>query len=343
MSILSPAKVFVGLDYHSAFVQVCALDPTGKQLVNQRCENSAGQIAATIRARVPESSAVFAAVEACCGAANLADELVARWGWSVDQAHPGYVNRLKQSPDKTDFGDARLLADLERVGYLPKVWTAPEEVRELRRIVRYRQQLAAEHRNHKLRISAALREVRLKPPATVNTWTKAWLSWLTSLELSSETRWIIERHLERLKSLKEEIKEVERRLARLVADDPLVARLQAQPGIGPITAVTVRAEIGRFDRFRTGKQLARFCGLSPRNASSGQKQADAGLIKAGNSQLRAVLIEAAQRLVRHEDRWLKLYTQLWRRGKPKCVALAAVANRWLRWLFHQMQPAQIAA
>ena len=52
-------------------------------------------------------------------------------------------------------------------------------------------------------------------------------------------------------------------------------KLLTMSGIGLVTAVTLRAEIGRFDRFRTGKQLARFCGLSPRNASSGQRQASA--------------------------------------------------------------------
>ena len=65
-----------------------------------------------------------AAIEACCGAANLADELIHRCQWSVDLAHAGYVARMKQSPDKTDYSDARLLADLERVGYLPRVWLA---------------------------------------------------------------------------------------------------------------------------------------------------------------------------------------------------------------------------
>ncbi len=49
---------------------------------------------------------------------------------------------MKQGPDKTDWGDARLLVDLVRVGYLPKVWLAPENIRELRRLVRYRQQRA---------------------------------------------------------------------------------------------------------------------------------------------------------------------------------------------------------
>jgi transposase len=335
--------VYVGLDYHSSFVQVCALDPQGRVLVNQRCENSAVAIAQAVRGRGGQEAAVFAAIEACCGAANLADELVARCGWSVDQAHPGYVNRLKQSPDKTDFGDARLLADLERVGYLPKVWTAPEEVRELRRLVRYRQQLVQERKNLKLRISAALREARLKAPAGVNAWTKAWLGWLERAELSRQARWIVQRQLARMTLLKQEIQEVEARLTETIANDPLVARLLSLPGIGLITAATIRAELGRFDRFRTGKQMARFCGLSPRNASSGQRQADAGLIRAGNPQLRAVLIEAAQRLVRHDPRWQQLFLQLVQRGKPKCVALAAVANRWVRWLFHQGQPASLAA
>jgi hypothetical protein len=109
-----------------------------------------------IRRFVGPDATVFAAIEACGGAADLADELIARAGWSVHLAHPGYVARIKQSPDKTDYSDARLLADLERVGYLPKVWLAPENIRELRRLVRYRQQLANQRRNVKLRIRALL-------------------------------------------------------------------------------------------------------------------------------------------------------------------------------------------
>jgi len=132
-------------------------------------------------------------------------------------------------------------------------------------------------------------------------------------------------------------------LAEVTADDPEVARLQEQPGIGPVTAWTLRAEIGRFDRFRSGKQLARFCGLSPRNASSGNRQADAGLIRAANPQLRATLIEAAHRLARFDPKWRTLGLRLRTAGKPGSVTAAAVANRWIRWLFHQMQPTAAAA
>jgi hypothetical protein len=49
------------------------------------------------------------AIESCNGAANLTEELIPRAGWSVSLAHPGYVKRRKQNPDKTDDSDARML------------------------------------------------------------------------------------------------------------------------------------------------------------------------------------------------------------------------------------------
>jgi transposase len=337
---MSDAPVYVGLDYHSHSVQVCILDREGKVLANRPCKDDWQAITAVV---ARHSATPRAAIEACTGAADLADELVAQAGWHVDLAHPGYVARLKQSPDKTDFSDARMLADLERVGYLPRVWLAPQEVRELRRVVRYRQQLVGERRSLKQRVGALLRDGRVpQPPAAA--WTVAWLAWLKAAEgLTEQTRWVVDRQLARLEWLKREIAAVEERLAGLTKDDPLVQRLLAMKGIGLVTAVTVRAEIGRFDRFRSGKQLARFCGLSPRNASSGQRQADAGLIKAGNPQLRTVLIEAAHRLMRYDERWAVLNASMRARGKPGSVVAAAVANRWVRWLYHQMQPERQAA
>jgi len=260
-----------------------------------------------------------------------------RAAWQVDLAHPGYVNRLKQSPDKTDFSDARLLADLVRVGYLPRVWLAPFVIRELRRVVRYRQQLVAQVRSNKLRIRGLLRENRAKLDG-ITPWTKKWILWLhTTEDVSPESHWVIEQLLRQIKQLQDDIVTVEERLSHLTADDPVVAGLLDQKGVGLITAVTLRAEIGRFDRFRSGKQLSRFCGLSPRNASSGNRQADAGLIKAGNPQLRTVLIELAHRLKRWDRRWAKLAFTMQMRDKKGSVIAAAVANRWVRWLFHQMQ------
>jgi transposase len=327
--------VFVGLDYHDSSVRVCVLDTDGSELANADRAND-WEAVATFAERFGRP--VRAAVESCCGAADLAEELVSRAGWSVHLAHPGYVRRMKQNPDKTDRQDAQVVADLERVGYLPRVWLAPQPIRELRQVVRYRSQLTQQRRATKLRLRALLREQRCHAPAGVNAWTKVWQQWVRcQAELSEQGRWLAERHLQELARLTAAIREVEQRLAQLTANDVEVQRLQQQPGIGPVTAWTIRAEVGHFDRFRTGKQLARFCGLSPRNASSGQRQADAGLIRAANPALRVVLIEAAHRLARCDPFWQKFAQRLRAGGKPGSVVAAAVANRWVRRLYHEMK------
>jgi transposase len=327
--------VFVGLDYHQDSVQVCVLDSQGKQLVNQSVANNAAAVAA---AATRHGRPQRVALEACCGAADLADELAAQENLPVELAHPGYVARLKQSPDKSDYSDGRLLADLVRVDYLPKVWLAPEATRQLRRLVRHRAQLVRRRRDVKLRMRALLRENRLRCESA-KAWRKAWLAWLEhEAPLSQSDRWLMEDHGAELLSLSQRIAQLEAKLKALTADDPVVARLLALPGVGLITALTLRAEIGRFDRFTTGKQLARFCGVTPRNASSGARQADAGLIKAGNPELRTVLIELAHRLIgRLQGRWADLAHGMLVRGKPKNVVVAAVANRWVRWLHHELR------
>lgn len=327
----------VGLDYATAFLQLCIMDPEGRMLENRKCGNDWREVHAAVVAKCGERVVVEAAIESCNGAADLAEELVSQAGWSVSLAHPGFVSRMKQNPDKTDWHDSRLLADLIRVKYLPRVWLAPGKVREFRRLVRFRRQLCGQRRDTKLRLGAMLREQRCRPPAKVTPWTKPWLAWLKGGSgLSEAASFVAERSLALLEHLAGEIRAVEKRLERLSEGDAIVARLLELPGVGPVTAWTLRAEVGRFDRFRNGKQLARFCGLSPCNASSGQKTADAGLIKAANPDLRAVLIEAAHRLARHDGRWKEFATGLRARGKPGSLVAAAVANRWIRWLYHRM-------
>lgn len=71
--------------------------------------------------------------------------------------------------------------------------------------------------------------------------------------------------------------------------------------------------------------------------------ADAGLVKAGRGALRTVLIQSAHRLCRYDERWRRLFESMRERGKPTSVAVAAVANRWVRWLFHRMNEQPAAA
>lgn len=327
--------LYVGIDYHQNSLQICAMQPDAKIILNQACPNDVGALHRLLLKHEPTE--IRAAIEACCGAANFADELSAHHQWSISLAHPGYVNRMKQTPDKTDFTDARMLADLTRVGYLPRVWLAPQPVRELRTIVRHRAALVEQRTRAKLRITALLRDQRIKAPQGINRWTKAWIHWLTtSAPLSAASMWVMNEHLDQISQLKDRIASSEQFLQKMTAEDPVVQRLIAMKAIGLVTACTLRAEIGQFDRFANGKQLSHFCGLSPRNVSSGQRQADAGLINTSSRLLRTTLVETAHRLLRFDPRWKQLAGRLRQNGKPVPLAIAAVANRWVRWLWHEM-------
>jgi len=325
--------VYVGLDYHQDSIRVAILNQEGRELFNRDCPNDVEAVGETI---LKYGQVAHCAIEACCGAADFAEELERRYQFDVRLAHPGYVRKLKQSPDKTDCSDAFLLGDLIRVNYLPEVWLAPGPTRELRRLTRYRQQLRQDKTLVKQRLLGLARDERLQgPPA--NRWTKAWLAWIKQHpDLGQHARWVLQQHLARLESLQKEINAVEVELEKAVAGDELAQKLLSQPGIGLVTAVVLRAEIGRFQRFRTGKQLARFCGVTPCNASSGKRQADAGLIRAANRELRTIVLEAAHRLGRQAGPWRELNQRLRQQKKSGAVVAAAVANRWIRWLYHQM-------
>jgi transposase len=338
MHNVADLQAFVGLDYHDSVVQVCILDHEGTVLGNGRVENQLGAIVDFVDQSVEGRLVTGVAIESCCGAAHLAEQL-RQQGWDVELAHAGICSRMKQNPDKTDFSDAHLLADLVRVGYLPRVWLPPKEIRDLRRLTRYRQQLVEERRRIKLRIRAMLREERLTPPSDVGTvWTISWKQWLqTTTALSGQSRWVMNLHLANLDRVCEQIRDVERRMEEATAEDGIVQKLRGQKGVGLVTAVTLRAEIGCFRRFRCGKQLARYCAVTPKNVSSGKRQADGGLIQAGNLHLRTMLIEAAHRLSRYVAKWKTLKDRLKSAGKPASVAAAAVANRWIRYLYWEMQ------
>lgn len=336
---MSIVTVFVGLDYHEDSVRVCVLNSEGRTLTNRNVANDTAAVAEVIRDfGLPKA----VALEACGGAADFASELTRQTEWDVKLAHPGYVRRLKLSPDKSDHDDAELLADLVRVDYLPEVWLADKDTRQLRRLVCYRQQKQKSLKNLKLQIRSLLREERIQN-APANPWTKDWLAWAKELtSLSDAARWILNRQLQDLQKLTQDLKEVDKELERVTAEDPLTQQLLEQMGVGLVTAVTLRAEIGKVGRFHSGKHLARFCGLTPCNASSGKRQADAGLIRAGSPELRAVLIQVAHVISRHVPKWKALKDRL-RQSKPGNVATVAVANRWMRWLFNQLKPPVEAA
>lgn len=332
--------VYSGLDYHQGSIQVCVLDRDGRPLTNRRCRSDLADVVDVLR-RYGDVRSV--AIESCCGAAEFAEQLRSATGWDVQLAHPGYVNRMKLNPDKSDHSDARLLADLSRVGYIPQVWLPPRAIRELRTLVRRRQSAVDRRKATKLRILSLLRARRIQRPDGVRRpWTKSWLNWVRAVEVTENDRWILDEDLTELEHASRQIERAETRLRAVTKNDAMIEQLMTLPGIGEVTAWILRAEVVTARRFRKSKQLCRFCGTSPRNASSGERVSDSGLIKAGNPHLKAVLIQAAHRLIRHTHRWSSFAARLHLAGKPKNVIVAAVANRWVRWLFHRMKEIELA-
>lgn len=337
---MSNLPLFVGLDYHQDSIQVCVLNQRGDVLLNRSADNDCLALARLIE---PLGQVQRVGIEACCGAADLGEQLVQRHGWNVSLGHPAYIARMKSSPDKSDYSDGRLIADLTRVGYLPHVWLAPTYIREVRQLVNHRQRLVDHARALKLQVGALLREQRVKIGRDRGSrWTKTWTASVRDNDrLSKQACWIVNDLLDDLLYTKGKIAATEAQLREAATGDAVVEKLMQQEGIGEVTAWVLRACIGDFARFKTAKQLSRYCGMSPRNASSGQRVADAGLIDACNKLLRATIVQAAHRLIRTSERWGKLAQSLGKRGKPACVIVGAVGNRWMRSLHQAMkdQPA----
>ena len=182
---MATVPVFVGLDYHQSTVQVCVMEGSGKVLVNRACDNRWQSLVETVAA---VGQPVRVAIEACTGASDLAQELVDHAGWSVDLAHTTYVARMKRQPDKTDYSDARMLADLTRVGYLPQVWLPPVYIRDLRRLVSLRNSLVSQRRNLKLRLTGLLRDHRVTMAHA--RWTRPWLKAVLALVALGLAAWL---------------------------------------------------------------------------------------------------------------------------------------------------------
>ena len=333
-------NIYVGLDYHSDSIRVCVMTEEGEVLVNRSVPNGVGHVVEAVQMAIDRAEGRAAvvkgvAIEACTGSAEFGTRLGEATGWLVKLAHASAVHRLKQGPDKTDHGDAWHLANLIRVNYLPEVWLADETTRQLRHLVRFRQSLMADAKDVKLRIRSLLKEDGISETDAPSAWTKKWREWLKSVTLPEQSRWILEQQFVLLDLLQKKLDEVDARMREATQSDPVVQKLLEQSGVGLVTALLLRAVIGRFDRFQNGKQLSRYCGVTPCNASSGKRQADSGLVPAGHEDLRAALIQLAKRLPRHDERWRDFKAQLGKR-KPANVVAAAIANRWLRRLYHDM-------
>ena len=115
-------------------------------------------------------------------------------------------------------------------------------------------------------------------------------------------------------------------------------RLQEIPGVGPIVATALIAEVGDWKAFSSGRSLAAWIGLVPRQHSTGGKERLGRISKQGNRHLRWLLVAGAMAVIRyarqHGTKRLWLVRLMGRR--PTKVAAVALANKIARMAWAMM-------
>lgn len=132
------------------------------------------------------------------------------------------------------------------------------------------------------------------------------------------------------KELSGQVEELEGQIKAWHRENPASQRLEAIPGIGPLSASALAASIGDARAFKNGRQLAAWLGLVPRQNSSGGKERLLGISKRGDSYLRTLLIHGARavllRLKRRTDSAAAWLVRLVARRNSN-VAAVALANK----------------
>ena len=120
-------------------------------------------------------------------------------------------------------------------------------------------------------------------------------------------------------------------------------RLEAIPGVGVITATALVATIGDASQFRSGRQLAAWLGLVPRQYSSGGKERLGRISKRGDGYLRRLLVHGARadlRWSKHRKERRSLWQESLLARRPTNVVLVAMANKTARVVWAMLSRGQ---
>jgi transposase len=319
-------SIYVGMDVHRKRSQIAIVDDAGVPQRNRNLANDPARLVPILGALPPGTPVAF---EAAYG-----------WGWLVDLleelelephlVHPSRCKAIASARLKNDKVDAATLAQLLRADLLPEAWIAPQQVRDLRAVLRHRASLVRMGTACKNRVHAVLADRGI--PDHSSLWTGPGRAWLADLELPATPRAIIEDCCGLLDALATPIARLEREIAGLAKPDPRVQALMVLPGVGRLTAMTLVVEIGDIARFPTARKLCAWAGLTPQVRNSDRKVRHGHITKQGSPWVRGILQEAAQTAKRH-PMFAPAYAQLaHRRGSH--IATTAIARRLLARSFH---------
>lgn len=269
--------------------------------------------------------------------AGWVHDLVKAMGIEVQVANPNHEAwRWKNIRCKTDRRDARKLAELSAVNQLPTVHMPSAQVRQWRELIEYRSSVVKRRTAVKNSIRSTLTRHREGPlggmPSGKKAWTKASVKSLAEVATRGCEPWrvMLAEDLMQLQELEASVLRIERKLAELAQADGRVALLQTIPSVGPRLSEALTAVIDDPRRFRRGKEVASYVGLTPRVYQSGVTERHGKTSGQGHRLLRSLLIEVAW-LGLKRNRWMKEVYERVRAGSDarKKIAIVAVARRLL--------------
>lgn len=146
---------------------------------------------------------------------------------------------------------------------------------------------------------------------------------------------IVETYARQIKLVSEEVKALEKRLRIWHRTSEASQRLATIPGIGLIIATALVATVPDAGSFTSGRGFASWLGLTPRSNSSGGKERNGRITKAGDRHLRTLLVLGATSVIRRvrADQETPLYGWVKRlidAGKPPRLVTVALANKIAR-------------
>lgn len=319
---------YIGLDVHKKHISYVIKTVAGRQI-------AVGQVEATRAALSQWASAIdgpwIAALEATLFSGWIYDHLLPL-AQQIKVAHPAMLKAISCAKKKNDRLDADKICDLLRCDLLPECYMAPRQIRELRRVLRYRNLLLREAVRMKNKISGLLLEMGEPYDAAKLHRKKYFAAYLDNLRDTPES--VIEL-LRISRSSLEMFSRLQRKLLTGLERHPLlkerVERLQSIRGVGEVLALTWALEIATAERFPSIDNAVSYCGLCAAENNSAGKSHRGPLSKQRNPHLQRVLIEAAHLAPRWNERLRQVYQREMQRGHANRATLE-VARKLVAYL-----------
>jgi transposase len=316
----------IGFDLAKSVFQVHGVDASGEVVMRRQLLRR--QVLPFFRKQPP----CLVGMEACATAHHWAREIAAL-GHEVRLMPPRYVKPYVKR-NKNDAADAAAICEAVTRPTMRFVAVKSAEQQSVLMLHRTRELMVRQRTMLVNAMRAHLAEFGIVAPVGLPQ-VKALLAVIGDEDderISPLARRCLQGLVRQLMSLEREITAAERRIHAWHRSNEVSRRLESIPGIGPITASALAATITDPSLFRSGRELAAWIGLVPRQASTGGKERLGRISKQGDPYLRWLLVAGSMTVIRHAKRrgtanpWL---AELIAR-KPTKVAAVALANKLAR-------------